>query len=218
MLEERSRGARIETGRLEVDLMPARPWRGLARRIPPRRGFPVRPVDVVCAIAECLLIGCGIAGAVFSIILGFRVHDAVAEQATVQNLDRTATPAVVTERALKLDPDAGTSYPVTVAVRWTGPDGLEHGGTAELRGQVAAGDRVTVWLDRSGTPVPAPTRASDAPLAGWLTWFFAFVGVCGILVVCWMGVRRWGLARACAAWEREWTAIGPTWTRRPETR
>lgn len=192
----------------------ARWYRLLSRR----SRFPARRLDVVTAAAECVLLTGALVGVVCSLALGVRVSRGVADEASAQSHDRIAVRAVVTRVDGFPDLDPRSSYPVSVGIRWTGPDGLDRAGTAQIRGQPAPGDTVTAWVDRtSNRVVPAPKTVADALFAALGIWLFTLAGLGAAVGACWAGLRRCSLAAACAAWEREWATIEPTWTDRRET-
>ncbi|KAA0090862.1 hypothetical protein CIW49_31165 [Mycolicibacterium sp. P1-18] len=95
--------------------------------------------------------------------------------------------------------DFGT--PLYVDVKWTegGRDRTERIASA---GAVAAGAKLTVWLDDSGKVVTAPLRPADASVnatsAGWSVWLLAVV-LCGLVGL----VVRKALDRSRArSWDR----------------
>jgi hypothetical protein len=186
---------------------------------PPRSQFPPRRLDVLTAAAECVLLTAALVGVLCSLALGVRVSHAVADQANAQSHDRIAVPAVITHINGLPDPDSRSSYPVSVAIRWTGRDGLNRVGTTQVRGQPSPGDTVTAWVDRTTNRiVPAPKTMADALFAALGIWLFTLTGLGAAVGICWAGLRRCSLAAACAAWEREWATIEPIWTGRRETR
>jgi len=78
----------------------------------------------------------------------------------------------------------------------------------------AAGDRIPVWLDRSGQPV-APPVSQFAMLVYALAEGAAAAGGAGVaLLICYALCRLVLDRRRLAAWESAWSLTGPRWTTR----
>ena len=81
--------------------------------------------------------------------------------------------------------DFGT--PLYVDAKWT-ENGRERTERIASAGAVAAGAKMTVWLDEAGKVVTAPLRPADASVnatsAGWSVWLLAvvFCGLVGLAV------------------------------------
>jgi hypothetical protein len=122
-----------------------------------------------------------------------------------------ASVQAVVEQDAQLPIGAGEATPVwiTVPVSWTGSDGQQATGVAEVAATAAAGDHVTVWLDSAGRIVPAP--ASSESLAGLTllvgagTWIL--IGL--VLLVLGWAVRRRLDRRRWRAWGQEWAQVEP---------
>jgi hypothetical protein len=102
--------------------------------------------------------------------------------------------------------------PVTVAVAYTTPDGVERHAEQRVLGPLRAGATVPVWADRSGAVTEAP--ASGLDVAGR-----AAAGALGVLAVgaivlggAWAGIREAALRIEMARWGREWEQVGPRWS------
>jgi hypothetical protein len=105
-------------------------------------------------------------------------------------------------------------YLATVRARWTAPDGTRHTGTIPVPRGATAGRTVMVWVDAAGRLTGPPLRLSQvrgqAALAAMLAPIAAgFVLLCaGALAHGVLGRRR------LAAWDADWPATEPQWTRR----
>jgi len=98
--------------------------------------------------------------------------------------------------------------------RWTGPDGRVAQGRVVVTSQHVVGDTVSIWTDRTGRVVPAPTKSSAASAVGW-TWGVAVtLGGWAVLALLWTAVRAATSRRNAAAWAREWAVVEPNWSGR----
>jgi hypothetical protein len=98
--------------------------------------------------------------------------------------------------------------------RWTGPDGRVAQGRVAVTSQHIVGDTVSIWTDRTGRVVPAPTKPSAASAVGW-TWGVAVtLGGWAVLALLWIAVRAVTARRNAAAWAREWAVVEPNWSGR----
>ena len=97
--------------------------------------------------------------------------------------------------------------------RWTAPAGHHHTGQVEVVGGTPAGGRVRIWVDAaglwSGPPLrhPAVTVLVDGAMAA-----APVVLAITLLSVAFAGRRLLDRQRL-AAWETDWTTVGPQWTR-----
>jgi len=98
--------------------------------------------------------------------------------------------------------------------RWTGPDGRVAQGRVAVTSQHVVGDTVSIWTDRTGRVVPAPTKPGAASAVGW-TWGVAVtLGGWAVLALLWISVRAVTARRNAAAWAREWAVVEPNWSGR----
>jgi hypothetical protein len=98
--------------------------------------------------------------------------------------------------------------------RWSAPGGATRHGEILAPVGSRAGQKVQIWTDRAGTPRPAPLTHAQVvsrvitamvltPIAGVLLLGFA-LGV----------VHRILERRRSRAWESDWSAVEPLWTKR----
>lgn len=136
--------------------------------------------------------------------IGTAVHDSHSRLYADQARARHPVAATVTG-----DPTStiqANSVVIVAPVHWR-VDGVDHAGKLEVARAPKAGDRLQVWVDRSGDqvgPAPATSQAgSDALIAGAGFWLG--------MVACVAGLTAWlraGLARRRdSAWEREWQVL-----------
>ncbi len=129
--------------------------------------------------------------------------------AQVQRLTRHHVPAVLMAKAVALD----YSGPPEAPARWTAPDGAPRAGIVPARPGAAVGSTVLVWTDESGRLTGPPltreqVRGQAALVAALAPAALAllFLGA-GTLAHYLLARRR------LAAWDAEWRATGPQWSR-----
>ena len=103
--------------------------------------------------------------------------------------------------------------------RWFLPGGGEQSGVLttatapEIAGAVA-GDRISVWLNRSGQPVASPADQTVIIIYA-LTAGLVAAALAGLaLLLAYALCRRILDRRRLVAWESAWNRTGPTWTTR----
>ena len=105
-------------------------------------------------------------------------------------------------------------YEATVRARWTAPDGTRHTGTIPVLQGATAGRTVLVWVDAAGRLTGPPLQFSKVRLQAALAALLAptIVG----FVLLYAGELAYGVLdrRRLAAWDADWRATGPLWTRR----
>lgn len=128
---------------------------------------------------------------------------------------RFATRAVVTNGSTEgpYSAYATITVPKVFATAvWTAPDGKVHSGPIPVPAGTAAGTVLTVWTDATGEPVDAPPgrdeAAARAIVAGLLTAVAAIVFASMVH----RALRRAFDRRRLAAWQAEWSTVGPRWT------
>jgi hypothetical protein len=151
------------------------------------------------------------------VLLAIAVGQLGAEHALARSRAETAarTPA---RAELLEDVDGATltdsSRTRTALARWTAPDGRATQGRVLVTSQHVVGDTVSIWTDRAGQIVPAPTKPSAASAVGW-TWGVAVtLGGWAVLALLWSAVRAATARRNAIAWAREWAVVEPNWSGR----
>ena len=100
-----------------------------------------------------------------------------------------------------------------VRARWTAPDGTRRVGWVPAPTGGWAGSTVRVWVDRSGRRTGPPL--TDSQVANRV--ILAAVAAPTAVVITLLGagvLAHWVLdRRRLAAWDAEWRATGPRWTR-----
>jgi len=98
--------------------------------------------------------------------------------------------------------------------RWTAPDGTRHTGTIPVPQGATAGRPVRVWVDAAGRLTGPPLQLAQVRLQADLAAVLAPI-VAGFALLC-AGQLAHGVLgrRRAAAWDADWQATGPHWTRR----
>jgi hypothetical protein len=161
----------------------------------------VRGIDRLELVIVALGILVVLAAAAGAGALGTAVHDARSRVYVAQAQTRHAVIArAIDDSTIVVGVDDDTV--TRVNARWQ-VDGTEHAGSLKWGHAVKSGDPLTIWVDRDGNRVDAPTPTSRAGVeavgvayAAWQTVAFAAAGL-----ICW--------GRACldrrrdSAWERD---------------
>lgn len=180
-------------------------WRW--RRNPLRRRSDVIEAWVVLVTGLVMAVGGPAAG----VAAGTAVDASLRQE----RADRHRVPAVLKENAPAAQPaaDGSTTGLVRAVVRWTGPDGTVHTGTARVHEGSRAGTAAEVWTDGRGRLVQRPPTTEQIATRAVLAGTSAAAGV-GAVSLAGRGVVRWRLDRARAQeWGRSWAEVGPRWSR-----
>ena len=109
---------------------------------------------------------------------------------------------------------APQSGEATVQAAWAAPDGTRHRGSIMATPGTRAGSRVKVWVDASGRLTGGP------PLQAWQVRAQAMLAavlapaVLLVLLLCTGQLVHFELNhQRLAAWDADWRATGPQWTR-----
>ncbi|MBC6445881.1 Rv1733c family protein [Actinokineospora xionganensis] len=185
----------------------------LARRLWPGRCALARPSDWIEAgclliLVLLLMVTVPVAGAV-----GSETYTTTSELARQQRDDRMPTTATLLEPAPGVDPGVLGEL---VRASWVRPDGQVAVGKVNVRQEAAAGDRVDIWVDRSGEVTLAPITEGGVVVAAVATGLIALcLGVVGLLLA--YQLVRWALDRhRLRRWADEWTRVRVQWTTRQE--
>jgi hypothetical protein len=115
------------------------------------------------------------------------------------------------ERSLYLRASLDTE--VMALARWTGPGGRQLTGKVPVTPGTLAGQRLQVWVNRSGQPTGSPLPNSELVRRVIGAQVLAPIGL-AVLLLGVGGLVRWLMnRRRLAAWETGWAYTGPRWTR-----
>jgi hypothetical protein len=110
--------------------------------------------------------------------------------------------------------DRGVPSTASAEARWQSLNGHQVKGRLQVTPDKRAGDRIPIWVDRTGQRVAAPLTAGnllvsavvtgiDLLLLGWLLLWLLWWAVCQVL-------NRLNAVR----WEVRWARTGPGWSHR----
>jgi hypothetical protein len=132
-----------------------------------------------------------------------------ARTAHVQQAAWHRVPAVL----LTSVPSTGYGYQATVRASWRAPDGQRRTGPVPAPPAAGPGATVMVWVDAAGRLTGPPLQPSQVEGEAVLAAAFAPVAL-GFVLLCAGQLVHYLLARRrLAAWDAEWRATGPRWTR-----
>ena len=172
-----------------------------------------RWTDRVEDVAAWVLLATGLLLILFACTFGIGVHDRMVQQGRAEALDRTATSATLLESSPPIASPYNSGAPVPVLATWEYSWGMERTGMVTAPQGFPQGSVLKIWIDRSGASVPEPTTSGDAlALAGIIAGLTISGGVAALAVL-WAVLRHVLTAYNCAAWEREWRAVAPLWSR-----
>jgi hypothetical protein len=166
-----------------------------------RRNPLVRTTDRIELLIVTLGVLIALCATAFAGALGTAVHDVrshayLAEAQTRHTVIATAIEGGTT--AFGVDDNAVTS----VKAQWQ-VDGAKHTGSFTIDAPVKIGDPLTIWVDRDGICVDAPTPTSqagvDAVAAAYGAWLMAMFTVTGFV---WWARSRLD-RRRISGWERD---------------
>ncbi|HXZ72862.1 MAG TPA: hypothetical protein VEH31_18595 [Streptosporangiaceae bacterium] len=110
-------------------------------------------------------------------------------------------------------PASGYGDLATVRASWTSPDGGRRTGVVPAPTSAAPGGTVMVWVDEAGRLTGAPLQPRQVRGQAMLAAICAPM-VVGLAVLCVALIAHGALEkRRLAAWDAQWRATGPQWTR-----
>jgi hypothetical protein len=104
-------------------------------------------------------------------------------------------------------------FEATARARWTAPDGVERTGLIPAPNGSAAGTTIKVWVSMAGWlrgPPLQPSQVDGQTVQAVLLALYILVVV---LLCAGLVAHRVIDRRRMAAWDTEWRAIGPKWSR-----
>lgn len=149
------------------------------------------------------------------LLAGLGAAAAVEADADRRRAESRAVSAVLAENAEgEVLARVGSDQRVWATVRWTAPDGSTRTDEVRVVPGTPAGDRVTVWTDRSGALTAAPVGAGEARLHAALLGVLASASVGGVVLgAAWL-VRARLDRRRMEQWDAEWERIDTRWGRK----
>jgi hypothetical protein len=103
--------------------------------------------------------------------------------------------------------------PATARARWTTPAGARHSGWVPAPAGAPAGMSVRVWMDAAGRPAEPPLRHAQVEGQAVMAAIAAVFAVAMLLGGAGLVARHLADRHRLAAWDAEWRATGPQWSR-----
>ena len=175
-----------------------------------------RAADRAEATARVLLTVVWLCAIPVMIIVASSVWHGVSVAAESAQQSRIATTAQLLEDApaMTTDDQGVVAYQlVQVAARWVAPDGSERTGTVPAAGG-RSGDRIEVWVDRSGEITPAPVPLSTSAVLIITVTVGAVLAWGALLMAAQFLIRGRLDRRRIVGWDIEWQRIEPLWSGR----
>jgi hypothetical protein len=97
---------------------------------------------------------------------------------------------------------------------WRMPDGVRHTGQVSTLAGSPAGTTVKVWVDAAGRLVSPPLQPTQVQGQAVVTAMLAVMAVAAVLWGAGLTAHCMAHRRRMAAWDDEWRAFGPKWSRR----
>jgi hypothetical protein len=185
-------------------------WLGLDHNPMRRRGD---RLEVVLRLTTVLLILMAVPLAVIGVgrtVDHLVIRQAQAERATDRQVSAVLTQAAPAQGTSDLYSDVQTAW---VPARWTAPNGTVHTGSLLAVAGARKGSTVRTWVTPSGVVTTPPTTHADtvgdvfiASAATAVILPLVLAGLCGL-------GRQLLDRRRMNAWDAEWQAVEPLWTR-----
>lgn len=189
-----------QAGQLRRKLREFWPGRGPLRR---------RWDRVEAAILGGLLAAFMIGGPLAALIGGRVAYDAAQRARHAELATSYRVPAVLLTTASQQP----SGYYASAKAWWRTPDGVRHTGEVWALEGTAAGATVRVWVTADGRLTGAPLQPSQVQGQGVLAGALAAMIVAMVLWGTGLAVHCAAERRRMAAWDDEWRAIGPKWSR-----
>lgn len=175
-------------------------------RNPLRRRWDRVETAILGGLAAAFLI-CGTLAAVVTGRLAYEagLHARHAGLATLREV-----PAVLLTAAVQ----SPAGFDTAAKARWRDPGGVPRTGVVSAPSGAAAGTTVKVWVDAGGWLASPPLQPAQVQGQGVLAGVLAVMVVAAILCGAGLAAHRVAERHRMTAWEREWRAIGPKWSRR----
>ncbi len=154
-------------------------------------------------------------GPVLALHVGRVVYRGEAAVERTQRLERYHTEAVLTQDARLVGGDASVAVPkVMVEASWTAPDHSRRSGLISVDAGTPAGTPVTLWTSANGEPVEAPLRHDQVTDRAVVTAAIAVSAAIMLAGTVQLVLGRLLDRHRLAAWQSEWSIVGPAWTGR----
>jgi hypothetical protein len=177
---------------------------GLGRN-PLRRRLDILESRLLAVLAAAFLAGAPLLGT----MAGHAAHQASLREVQAQRGWREV-PATL----LRAAPRDSTIFASSlVQARWKAPGGAERVGRIPAPGKALRGSIVPVWVSRDGALASQPLTRWQATSFAWTAGVVADLGLALALALLAYLIHLMMSRRRLAAWEADWAATGPRWSR-----
>ncbi|MBP2335711.1 hypothetical protein JOF41_001889 [Saccharothrix coeruleofusca] len=197
----------------EVNARAATPVARWARRLFDWRNPLARADDRLEAVLLASAIVVAVLGVPFAAALGSEVYADRSAASRDQLLGRRQVDAVLLADAPSSAGGGGLVVGPNVLAEWRLPDGTTRRDEIPVANDVLAGSVVPVWVDASGTGVPAPLTARGAVVDAVAAATGAWTALCAALALLCLVVRLLLDRRRLRRWEQGWCEVEPAWRR-----
>jgi len=177
-------------------------WPG---RNPLRRRWDRTEAVILGGLLAAFVIG----GTLAALIAGRSAYDGALRARHAELATLHQVPAVLLTTAAQQP----AGYYASANAWWRAPDGTRHTGQVFALAGSPAGTKVTVWVDTDGRLTGPPLQSSQVQGQRVLASVLAVMAVGVVLWSAGLAVHRVAERRRMAAWDDEWRAIGPKWSR-----
>ncbi len=175
-------------------------------RNPLRRRWDRAETLILGGLVAAFIIGGSLAALVAGrVAYASAVHARQAELATVHQVSAVLLTAAT---------PAPAGLDTTAKARWSAPDGSRHTGQVFPPPGSPAGTTVKVWVDAAGWQTTPPLEAAQVQGQEVLASVLAVMALAAVLWGAGLAVHVAADRRRMAAWDEEWRATGPKWSRR----
>jgi hypothetical protein len=170
-----------------------------------RRHLDILESRLLAGLAAAFLIGAPLLG----IMAGQFAHQAGLREVQAQQ-DWQEVPATLLQAA----PGRATALVTSLAqARWKAPAGAERAGQIPVPAKAQRGSTVPIWVNRQGTLESQPLTRWQARSFAWTAGVVAGLGLALALALLAYLIHLAVNRRRLAAWETDWAATGPRWSR-----
>jgi hypothetical protein len=104
-------------------------------------------------------------------------------------------------------------YYASAKAWWRAPDGVRHTGQVSSLAGSPAGTTVKVWVNAAGRLADPPLQPTQMQGQAVVTAMMAVMAVAAVLWSAGLTAHYMAHRRRMAAWDDEWRAFGPKWSR-----
>jgi hypothetical protein len=195
---------------------PATPQAGQLRRTlrefwPDRNPLRRRWDRAEAVILGALLAAFVVGGTLAALIAGRWAHEAALNARHTELAASRQVPAVLLTTASQ----QSAGFYASVKAWWRDPRGVRHTGQVSAPIGSPAGTKITVWITADGRLTSPPVQPSQVQGQTMLASVLAVLAVAGLLWATGLATHQLADRHRMAAWDDEWRATEPKWSRHP---